>query len=126
VTDEQHRRQLLTFNQEKVEQVYLQTKQNGIADPIVLVLDVQDDGARIMAGFVMGVERRDNFLEEARQREMTPVLVLGVEHAKAVDFFSRISADVEAALKKGLPPGYFWSIAVARGGRCYAGCMVPE
>lgn len=97
---------------ERIELAYDKAMKQGLQNPTVLALDLQDDLARGIAGMTGRDQRIDAVIAEAKSRWVTP---LGVWHLPSdvaaklvVDF-----PDVAAQLCEVPPHGTFYTVLVA-------------
>ena len=100
---------------ERIELAYEKAVSEGLRNPVVLALDLQDDTARRVAETSGRDQRIDDVVAEAEKRGgLRP---LGIRHlpgdvaAKALATFP----DVAASLNEMLPPWTFYTVVVAAG-----------
>ena len=73
----EYRRQLLLLNRERIEFAYVKAQANGLDDPIILVLDLQDDGAARLAQLNgLAWEQIERWREECGHCDVVPTQVL--------------------------------------------------
>jgi hypothetical protein len=77
--DQQERMTLLSFNAEKIEQIYLQGKERGRRNPTVLVLDLRDQGGALIAETFAGNEKVQELVADAAAKKDDVALAEGAE-----------------------------------------------
>jgi hypothetical protein len=123
----EYRNQLFASHREQIEQTFLQARQAGLFEPVVLVLDLADDLAHRLAGVAMGEAPRDAFAKEARRGGAGPVPVVAVSREAASHGFGVMSpAAWDPVRGETWLPGRYLAIIVAGGGRSFEMCEVAE
>jgi hypothetical protein len=123
----EQRKQLLASHREQIERTFLQARQAGMSEPVVLVLDLADDLAHRLGGVAMGEGPRGTFIEEARRGSAAPVAVVAVSREAASNGFGLMSpAAWDGVRGETWRPGRYMAIIVAGGGRSFEKCEVAE
>ena len=120
--DRQH---LLSFNRERLGQVYLSASTAGMTRPVVLLLDVRDDLAREVARAVVGDEDLELLILETNPKKAIPTVVFAAPLESAVHALAERSPKTSQALTGALPLGRFVALAIAGGGTLCAGLPIP-
>lgn len=120
------RRELLLFNQERIEFAYEKVQANGMDDPVILVLDLQDDRAARLAQLTgLPWERVKLWREDCGQRDAVPTQILAAPRWAVLAVVGQMTPNSPQGIVKPSPPGTFRVIAIAAGGNAFADFPLP-
>lgn len=120
------RRQLLVFNQERIEFAYEKAKAEGADDPVILVLDLQDDRAAKLAQST-GLRWQQVRLshEECGRDEAIPIRIFAAPRWAVLALVAPMTPNGPQGILKPNPPGTFRVPAPAAGGIAFADFPQP-
>jgi len=123
----EYRRQLLLLNRERIELAYVKAHTRGLHDPIILVLDLQDERAAALAQMT-GTPREqiERAREECQRDDVVPTQVIAVP-CQAVTCLV-VSPAVPSGPKEAVQPapaGTFRVVAIASNGSAFADFPSP-
>ncbi|MEN6407474.1 MAG: hypothetical protein ABFC77_13505 [Thermoguttaceae bacterium] len=120
------RRELLLFNRERIEFAYEKVKADGMDDPVILVLDLQDDRAARLAQLTgLPWERVKLWREDCGQRDAIPTQILAAPRWAVLAVIGPMTPNSPQGIIKVSPPGTFRVIAIAAGGNAFADFPKP-
>ena len=110
---------------ERIELAYEKAVSEGLRNPVVLVLDLQDDTARRVAEASGHDQRIDDVVAEAEKRGDLDRLAFGICPAMSPPSALAAFPDVAASLNEMLPPWTFYTVVVAAGSASLAVTPCP-
>lgn len=120
------RRQLLVFNQERIEFAYEKAKADGTDDPVILVLDLQDDRAARLAQLTgLPWQQVNLWREECGRNESVPTQILAAPRWAVLAVVGPMTPNSPQGILKPNPPGKFRVVAIAAGGNAFADFPLP-
>jgi hypothetical protein len=122
----EYRRQLLLLNRERIEFAYENAKANGLDDPVIVVLDLQDDRAASVAR-ATGVswEQIEQWREECGRCDVVPTQVLAAPRRAVQCVVGPTSLDSPQGFAKASPADTFRVVAIAAGGNAFLDFPLP-
>jgi hypothetical protein len=113
---------------ERIEIRYQLSLRRGIADPVILVLDLRDDIGMGIATLLSGPEAPAEVLAEAPRRgvDVIPLAVAGVPKGWAARVLAPYQEQVSAALMSPDEPGQFPTVIVGAGAAILVPMPVPD
>ena len=122
----EHRRELLFLNQERIEFAYLKAQANGMDEPIILVLDLEDERAAQLARLTgLPREQLEQWRKECDRRDVAPVQILAAPRWAVLCVVGPMTPNGSQGIAKPSPPGTFRVVAIASHGNSYADCPLP-
>jgi len=120
------RRQLLLLNRERIEFAYEKALARGMDDPIILVLDLQDDrGARLAQSIGLPWEQIQRWRDECARCDVVPTQMLAAPRWAVMCTVGPTSPNSPRGIARPSPPGTFRVVAVAAGGNSFADFPLP-
>jgi len=117
----EYRRQLLLLNRERIEFAYEKARGKGIDDPVVLVLDLQDErAARLAQQTGLEWEAIERWREECRRNDCVPTQVLCAPRWAVVCTVGPTSPNSPHGIARPCAPNAFRVVAIAAGGNAFA------
>lgn len=122
----EHRRELLLANRERIEFAYLRARSNGMDDPVILVLDLEDDRAAQLAEWT-GLARSqiERWRDAARERDVVATQILAAPRWAVLCVVGGMTPKSPQGIAKPNPPETFRVVAIASGGNSYADFPLP-
>jgi len=122
----EYRRQLLVLNRERIEFAYVKAQSKRMDDPIILVLDLQDDGAARLAQLT-GVpwEQIERLREECHRSDVVPAEVIAVPQETVSCVVGPPASDGPKVVAQPVQRGSFRVVAIASNGNSYADFPAP-
>jgi hypothetical protein len=122
----QHRRQLLLFNQERIEFAYEKAKSDGMVDPVILVLDLHDENAARLAQLTgLPGSQLKRWRKECARHDAVPTQILAAPRWAVLAVVGRMTANSLQGIVKANPPDTFRVVAIAAGGNAFADFPMP-
>lgn len=125
-TGSEYRRQLLLVNRERIEFAYERARDNGVDDPIVLVLDLQDDRAASLAQLV-GLPWAQ--IEQVRRRcahcDAVPTQILAAPRWAVMCVVGPTTPNSPQGIARPCASGAFRVVAIASNGNSFADFPLP-
>jgi hypothetical protein len=124
--DAEYRRQLLLLNRERIEVAYVKAHSRGLDDPIILVLDLQDEGAADLTQMT-GTPREqiEQAREECQRDDVVPTQVLAVPRHAVTCLVSPVVPGGPKEAVRPNPAGTFRVVAIASNGSSFADFPSP-
>ncbi len=120
------RRQLLVFNRERIEFAYEKAKADGMDDPVILVLDLQDDRAARLAQLTgLPWQQVNLWREECDRRDTVPTQILAAPRWAVLAVVGPMTPNSPQGILKPNPSGTFRVLALASGGIAFADFPLP-
>ncbi|MCD4728496.1 MAG: hypothetical protein K8R46_12585 [Pirellulales bacterium] len=113
-TRERHR--LIRTNYERIEYLYEDSVREGVADPLIFLLDIRDPSAKAMAEDWAGKEVVEGHVIEAKAKEVDHCLLLRFAREDAIKLVAPWPWKGKTLLNTSLPPGVFYIVALGGGG----------
>lgn len=124
--DADYRRQLLLLNRERIELAYVKAQAKGLDDPIILVLDLQDDGAaRLAHSTGLPWEQIERSREECERADVVPTQVLAVPRQAVTCLVGPAASNGPKEIAQPNPPGTFRVVAIASNGNSFVDFPAP-
>jgi hypothetical protein len=122
----EHRYRLLMFNRERIEFAYEKAKKDGVDDPVIIVLDLQDERAANMA-YLMGLPKEQvaQRLIQCAKRATTPALILTAPRWAALAVVGPMTPNSSQGIVQPNQPDTFRVIVIAAGGNAFADVPTP-
>jgi len=122
----EYRRQLLTLNRERIEFAYEKARANGLDDPIILVLDLQDDRAARLAQLTgLPWEQIERWREECDRCDVVPTQILAAPRWAVLCVVGPTTPSSPKGIAKPSPAGTFRVVAIASNGNSFADFPAP-
>lgn len=122
----EHRRQLLLHNRERIEFALEKVKADGMEDPVVLVLDLQDERAAWLASRAgLPWERIERWRDECRRHESVPTQILAAPRWAVLAVVGPMTPESPRGILEPSPPDTFRVVALAAGGNAFADFPMP-
>mgnify|MGYP006876613410 CR=1 FL=1 len=122
----EYRRQLLLLNRERIEFAYEKALSKGLDDPIILVLDLQDDrAARLAQQTGLDWETIQRWREACLQGDFVPTQVLCAPRWAVMCTVGPTTPNSPRGIAKPCAPGTFRVVAMAAGGNSFADFPLP-
>lgn len=129
----EHRRELLVHNRERIEFAYQKALADGVEDPVILVLDLQDESAARLAELTgLSHDKLMRWREQCEQQDVVPTQILVAPRWAVLCVVGPLTPHGPQGVAKPNPPHTFRVVAVAAGGSAYADfpeppvCIDPE
>jgi hypothetical protein len=121
-----YRRQLLLLNRERIEFNYVNAVSRGVEDPVIVVLDLQDDGAAHVA-HATGVswEQIAKWRKECGQSDVVPTQILAAPRWAVLSVIGPMTPNSPQGVMRPSPPDTFRVVAVAHNGNAFADFPMP-
>jgi hypothetical protein len=120
------RRQLLLFNRERIEFAYVKARANGLDDPVILVLDLQDDRAALLAHRTgLPWETIEQLREECDRCDAVPTQVISAPRWAVMCTVGPMSPNSPHGIARPCADGAFRVVAIAAGGNSFADFPLP-
>jgi hypothetical protein len=121
-----YRRQLLLLNRERIEFNYVNAVAKGVEDPVIVVLDLQDDGAAHVA-HATGVPWAQilQWRADCAEDDVAPTQVLAAPRWAILSVIGPMTPNSPQGVMKPSPPETFRVVAVAHNGNAFADFPLP-
>ena len=114
----EYRRQLLLLNRERIELAYVKARANGIDGPVILILDLQDEGAAQLAHQTgLPWDTIEQCRNECEQCGVVPAQVISAPNWAITCLIDNGKTDI--------PTGTFRVVAIAAGGNSVTDFLLP-
>ena len=122
----EYRRQLLLLNRERIEFACVKAQAKGLDDPIILVLDLQDDSAARLARLT-GVpwEQIERLREQCDRADVVPTEIIAVPREAVLCIVGPESPNSPKEIAQPNRPGTFRVVAIASNGNSFADFPAP-
>ena len=122
----EYRRELLLLNRERIEFAYEKARLNGMEDPVILVLDLQDDRAARLAQMTgLPWEQIERWREECGRCDVVPTQVLAAPRYAVTCVVGPMTPSGVRGIARPCPRGAFRVAAIASDGTSYSDFPVP-
>jgi hypothetical protein len=118
----EYRRQLLLLNRERIEFAYVKAQANALDDPVILVLDLQDDSAVRLAQLT-GLPWEQ--IEQCERPDVVPTQVVAVPRGAVLCLVGPTTPNRPKGVAQPNPPGTFRVVAIASNGNSFADFPLP-
>lgn len=121
-----YRRELLLLNRERIEFAYAKALDSGLDDPVILVLDLQDDRAAQLAHLTgLPWEQIHQWRRECQRCDVVPTQVLSAPRWAVLCTVGPTTPNSPRGIAKPNPPGTFRVVAIAAAGNSFADFPLP-
>ncbi len=122
----EYRRQLLLHNRERVEFAYEKARRQGIEDPVILVLDLQDDrAARLAQQTGLDWALIERWRAECARCDVVPTQVISAPRWAVMCVVGPTTPNSPQGIAKPNAADTFRVVAIAAGGNSFADFPVP-
>jgi len=122
----EYRRQLLLLNRERIELAYVKAQAKGLDDPVILVLDLQDDGAARLAQLTgVSWEQIEQLRKQCDRADVVPTQVLAVPRGTVSCVVGSTAPNGSKGIAQPNQPGTFRVVAIASSGNSFADFPAP-
>jgi hypothetical protein len=121
------RAHLLNLNKDNVEHAYTHADDRGVVDPVILLLDLRDKKALVLAeACIRSKDRIRKAIDDCARKKVIPTAVIALSHDEAVEAMGSVSELALKALSSTIPRGYFRVMVIALEGHSHLACPEPK
>ena len=122
----ERRKQLVTFNRERIEHAHAQAVEQGRDRPIILALDLEDSFAKQTASAFTTPQKINEYIQQSHTNNLEPILITDLEYDAAIELLAPLSQSGKSHIEQCTHKGLIVVCTIGDGGISWSSFSAPN